>query len=64
MPLLAHVGVMDAAEIDPDVRVLMDEERRVVDELLAVERIPLVVAVRAFQASGEIACAGDPSAST
>src|SRR6188768_1361480 len=41
--LFTGVGVVDAAEVEPDVRILMDEERRVVDELLAVEGVPLVV---------------------
>src|SRR5206468_8199434 len=37
-----HVSVLDAAEIDPDVRVLVTEERREVYMRLPVEAGPLV----------------------
>src|SRR6185369_7936701 len=38
----AHVGVADAAEIDPDVRELMDEERSGVEVADAVDLLPFV----------------------
>src|SRR3989442_10379978 len=37
-----HVGVFDVAEIDPDVRVLVAEQRRELHEALAVVGAPLV----------------------
>ncbi len=39
-PLLAHVLVLDAAEVDPDVRVLVTEHRAERQELLAAELAP------------------------
>ena len=41
-PPAPHVGVLDAAEIDPGVRKLMPEERREADVLLAVVLTPLI----------------------
>src|SRR5664279_6455088 len=40
--LLAHIGVADAAKIDPDMRELVDEERPGVEIVDAVDRLPLV----------------------
>src|SRR5262249_37813632 len=38
--VLAHVRVLDAAEVDPDVRVLMAEQRREAEKFLAFELAP------------------------
>src|SRR6185369_6209785 len=40
--LAAHEGVADAAEVDPEVAVLVAEERREEQVLVALERVPLV----------------------
>src|SRR3989442_15224598 len=40
-PAAAHVGVLDVAEIDPDVRVLVAEQRRELDEARAGGGAPL-----------------------
>ena len=40
--LCPHEGVPDAAEVDPDVRELVNEERPRVEELLAVETAPAI----------------------
>ena len=43
-PFAPHVIVGDAAKVDPAMRVLMTEQRREMDEALAVTRFPLVTA--------------------
>ena len=40
--LVAHVGIADAAEVDPDVRHLVDEERAGIDVVDVVDVLPLV----------------------
>src|SRR3546814_2354676 len=40
--LLAHEAVVDAAEVDPRVRELMDEQRPGIQEAVAVDVFPLV----------------------
>src|SRR5690606_40748174 len=40
--LLAHEAVADAAEVDPGVRELVDEQRSGVQEAVAVDVLPLV----------------------
>src|SRR5206468_9905173 len=42
--LVPHVVVGDIAEVDPDVRVLVAEQRRELDEALSVVRAPLIAA--------------------
>src|SRR6185295_3713069 len=41
-PLLLHERVLDTAKIDPEVRELMDEERRREEEIDVVEILPLI----------------------
>src|SRR6185437_7671403 len=38
--LLTHQGVLNAAEVDPDVRKLVDEERAGVEKLVAINLLP------------------------
>src|SRR5215471_8467047 len=39
-PLIAHISILDAAKVDPDVRVLMSKEGRKDDERLAIVSLP------------------------
>src|SRR3989442_13196430 len=41
-PAALHVGVLDAPEVDPHVRVVVPEQRGEPDVCLAVERAPLI----------------------
>ena len=60
----AHDRVLDAAEIDPDVRVLVPEERRELDVVLAVERAPVVGLRVLAPGAGSTGWVGEPRART